>query len=185
MTCNANLSVRTVKAQADFVGIASRYVSLRRVGHQFVGLCPFHTERNPSFYVEPEQKIWKCFGCGRGGDVFTFVMLAEGCNFQLALRIVAGFVFGVAARSEGRRPERLEGRVGGEAPYAREAGDIHSQKTRDSIVAALNATEARNEAIARTNAEAAAEFVTACEPERGEAASLLVINRITGAAVKR
>jgi hypothetical protein len=105
---SAPLDARDVKARADLVAIAGRYTRLRRAGRQFVGLCPFHSERRPSFYVEPERKIWKCFGCGLGGDLFDFVMRAEGCDFPLALEIAAGFSFGGA--SEGRsvfaRPER-------------------------------------------------------------------------------
>ncbi len=80
--------VEQVLAAADFVGIASRYTRLRRSGRQWLGLCPFHSERHPSFYVEPERRIWKCFGCGAGGDLFRFVMLAEGLTFGRALRFV-------------------------------------------------------------------------------------------------
>jgi hypothetical protein len=84
------LNVREVKARADFVALASRYTRLRRSGRQLVGLCPFHPERHPSFYVEPQRKIWKCFGCGAGGDLFTFLMAAEGCDFRRVLEIAAG-----------------------------------------------------------------------------------------------
>src|SRR5712692_5088982 len=86
------LVAREVKWQAEFVSIASRYMRLRRSGRQYVGLCPFHSERHPSFFVEPERKIWKCFGCDVGGDVFDFVMRVKGCDFSDALRIVAEFL---------------------------------------------------------------------------------------------
>src|SRR5215472_4609573 len=92
------LDARFLKARCDFLAIASRYTRLRRTGRQYVGLCPFHSERHPSFYVEPKRKIWKCFGCERGGDLFSFLMLAENCDFLGALRIVAGFS-GVASES--------------------------------------------------------------------------------------
>jgi hypothetical protein len=85
---------RAVKAKADFFAIASDYTSLRRVGRQQAGLCPFHSERHPSFYVDVERKVWKCFGCNEGGDLFAFVMRAEHCNFVRAVHIVAGFSSG-------------------------------------------------------------------------------------------
>jgi len=85
----APLDAREVKSRADFVALASRYTSLRRSGRQYAGLCPFHRESNPSFYVHPEKKIFRCFGCGMGGDLFRFVMLIEGCDFLQALKIVA------------------------------------------------------------------------------------------------
>jgi len=95
---------REIKRRADFVAIVSRYTKLRRAGSQYRGLCLFHSERNPSLYIEPQQKLWKCFGCGAGGDVFAFVMLAEQCDFPSALRIVAGF----SGKSSGGAPRRLE-----------------------------------------------------------------------------
>ena len=61
---------------------------LRKAGRQYVGLCPFHSERHPSFYVEPDRKLWNCFGCGLGGDVLSFVMRVEDCNFVSALRFL-------------------------------------------------------------------------------------------------
>src|SRR2546427_4890809 len=94
------LEASALKARADFVAIASRYTRLSRAGRQYVGRCPFHSERRPSFYVEPQRKIWKCFGCQAGGDLFAFVMRAEGCDFLDALRIVAEFS---AGGSQGQR----------------------------------------------------------------------------------
>lgn len=80
-----------IKRRADFLDIVSRYTRLRRASRQYVGLCPFHSERHPSFYVEPDRKLWKCFGCGLGGDIFSFVMRAEGCTFVGALRLVTEY----------------------------------------------------------------------------------------------
>lgn len=158
------LNAREIKRASDFLAIASRYMRLRRAGAQYRGLCPFHRESNPSLYIEPQRKTWKCFGCDRGGDLFDFVMLAEHCDFATALRVVSG----VARESEPRSGERFRARVGAEGPSAREAGGLHSQNSRDSILASLNATEARNEAVAGANAESGAEFATDCEPERAE-----------------
>jgi hypothetical protein len=86
-----SLDARGVKSRADFFALASLYTRLRRAGQQFVGLCPFHSERHPSFYIHPEKKSFYCFGCGAGGDVFDFVMRIEHCDFSRAMRLVADF----------------------------------------------------------------------------------------------
>lgn len=112
MSLPTALSARDVKSRADFFFIASKYMRLRRSGRQFVGLCPFHSERHPSCYVHPEKKIFFCFGCQRGGDLFDFVMLAAGCSFPQALRIVSEFSSGVAAESGPRSGPRFRGGVG-------------------------------------------------------------------------
>jgi hypothetical protein len=99
------LIARDLKARADLVVIASQFTRLRRSGRQLVGLCPLHKERNPSFYVSPEKRCFKCFGCGAGGDVFEFVMRATGCDFRRALEIVAEVSKGVArGRGGGTNP---------------------------------------------------------------------------------
>jgi CHC2 zinc finger len=116
------LDAREVKAGADFFAIASRYMRLRRSGRQFVGLCPFHSERHPSFYIHPEKKIFYCFGCGTGGDLFDFVMRVEGCDFLAALRIVAEFSSGVAAASGLRSSPRLGSGVGASPGLAKQGG---------------------------------------------------------------
>src|SRR5438045_9121871 len=78
-----------VKQQADVVRIVGEYVQLKKAGQNFRGLCPFHSEKTPSFNVHPIRQIYHCFGCGKGGDVFSFVMDMEECEFADALRIVA------------------------------------------------------------------------------------------------
>ncbi|MCS6884858.1 MAG: DNA primase [Acidobacteriota bacterium] len=78
-----------VKQQADIVRIVSEYVSLKKRGQNYVAKCPFHDERTPSFNVNPAKQIFHCFGCGAGGDVFSFVMQAENCSFTEAVRLVA------------------------------------------------------------------------------------------------
>lgn len=162
---------REVKRSADFVAIVSRYTRLRRSGRQFVGICPFHAEHTPSFYVDPQRKLFKCFGrCDAGGDIFDFVMRAEQCSFSDAVRIVAG----VARESEPRSGERLRAGEGGLAPLARAARDLHSpQAEREAILVRLDATERRVRAIRVANEEAAMEFATACEPVEGDDSFLL------------
>jgi DNA primase len=78
-----------VKQQADIVRVVGEYVRLKKSGQNFTGLCPFHGEKTPSFAVHPTKQIFHCFGCGKGGDVFSFVMEMEKCQFPEAVRIVA------------------------------------------------------------------------------------------------
>jgi len=78
-----------VKAQVDIVRIVGEYVKLRRIGARYLGLCPFHTEKTPSFNVNPNIGIYKCFGCGVGGDVIKFVQEIESLTFWEALKSLA------------------------------------------------------------------------------------------------
>jgi DNA primase len=78
-----------VKSQADIVRVVGEYVRLKKSGQNFTGLCPFHSEKTPSFAVHPVRQIYHCFGCGVGGDVFSFVMAMEKCEFPEAVRLVA------------------------------------------------------------------------------------------------
>jgi len=73
--------IRAVQESVDIVDVVSRYVTLRRTGRSFKGLCPFHEEKTPSFTVFPESGRYKCFGCSEGGDVFTFLMKRSGATF--------------------------------------------------------------------------------------------------------
>ena len=78
-----------VKQQADIVRVVGEYVRLKKSGQNFTGLCPFHSEKTPSFAVHPVKQIYHCFGCGVGGDVFQFVIEMEKCSFPEAVRNVA------------------------------------------------------------------------------------------------
>jgi len=78
-----------IREAADLVEVIGDYVRLKRSGSSFVGLCPFHDEKTPSFTVNPGLGIYKCFGCGASGDIFSFVMKMEGVGFPEALRTLA------------------------------------------------------------------------------------------------
>src|SRR5260370_13699856 len=78
-----------VKQQADIVRVVGDYVRLKNTGKDVSGVCPFHQEKTPSFTVSPIKQIFYCFGCGKGGDIFNFVMEMERCEFPDALRLVA------------------------------------------------------------------------------------------------
>lgn len=78
-----------VRQNNDIVDIISQYVHLKRSGRNYFGLCPFHNEKSPSFSVSPEKQIFHCFGCGVGGNVFTFLTKIEGINFVEAIQMLA------------------------------------------------------------------------------------------------
>ena len=81
--------ITAIKNASDIVDIVSETVSLRRAGRNFLGLCPFHSEKTPSFTVSPEKQIFHCFGCGAGGNAIDFVMKHGGFSFPEAARALA------------------------------------------------------------------------------------------------
>jgi len=82
-------SIAEIKSKIDIVDFIGEYIKLRPVGKNYQGLCPFHKDTHPSFYVSPDRQVWKCFGCNRAGDIFSFLQELEGIDFPEALRILA------------------------------------------------------------------------------------------------
>ncbi len=82
-------AIREIHARIDIASFIGSYVSLHKRGNDLVGLCPFHLEKTPSFHVHPDKGFFKCFGCGAGGDVITFVSKLENLNFTDAVRMLA------------------------------------------------------------------------------------------------
>ena len=100
--------------------MVGEYVRLKKSGQNFTGLCPFHSEKTPSFAVHPVKQIYHCFGCGVGGDVFKFVMEMDKCDFPEAVRAVAekcGIAVPQRARALARGAARTAAahRAGGDA----------------------------------------------------------------------
>lgn len=93
-----------IRSRADIVQVIGERIPLKRSGHNLKGLCPFHGEKSPSFMVHPEKQIFHCFGCGEGGDVFSFLMKYDGIDFGEAVRTLAER-YGVTLTSEPGRAE--------------------------------------------------------------------------------
>jgi DNA primase len=115
-------AVEQIKERVSILDLVGQRVKLTKSGRNFKGLCPFHAEKTPSFYVFPEREGWHCFGCGLGGDAFSFVMRSENVEFAEALRILAGRA-GVtltprnAQRAENSREKRMYEINGAAARY--------------------------------------------------------------------
>ncbi len=82
-------TIAEVRAASDLVDVVSDRVRLKKQGQRYIGLCPFHNEKSPSFSVDPAQNLYYCFGCRRGGDVFKFVQEVEGAGFLDSVRLLA------------------------------------------------------------------------------------------------
>ena len=96
-----------VRERTDIVDVVSRYVKLERSGRRFRGLCPFHAEKTPSFYVEPEKQLFHCFGCHAGGNVFNFLMRLENAPFAEVVSRLAEEA-GIAVETRELTPQEVK-----------------------------------------------------------------------------
>jgi DNA primase len=99
-----------IRSRADILEIVGQVVKLKRTGENWKGLCPFHTEKTPSFTVNPKRNIYHCFGCGAGGDAFSFLMRQERVAFPEAVRTLAVRA-GVALPDAGQRAPEVDGKL--------------------------------------------------------------------------
>lgn len=99
-----------IKSKLDIVEVIREYIQVKAAGANFQALCPFHREKSPSFVISPDKQIWHCFGCGKGGDVLSFVQEMEGLSFPDTLRLLAPKA-GVVLRQESNQEYSKRGRL--------------------------------------------------------------------------
>jgi DNA primase len=102
-------SIQAVLEACDMLEIVAPYTTLKKSGSNYMGRCPFHAEKTPSFTVDPSQKLYYCFGCGEGGNAFTFIEKQEGLKFADAVRVLAD-KYGVHLEYEQNTPQQEERR---------------------------------------------------------------------------
>ena len=130
--------VDEIKQRLDIVEIASGYLKLEKAGRNFKALCPFHSEKTPSFFIFPERQSWHCFGCGTGGDLLSFIMKKESLSFGEVLRLLAeraGVTLVQQQRASGEKTE---------AERLREVNEAAAQYYHSLLLDSPAAQEARD-----------------------------------------
>ena len=158
-----------VKTQADIVRVIGEYVRLKKTGQNFTGLCPFHSEKTPSFAVHPVKQIYHCFGCGVGGDVFQFVMEVDKCAFPEAVRVVAEKSGIAIPKPRERSPEERKENQQRSAlvEMHREATAFFQRQLRDTAEGKVARAYLEDRGL---NAEAVAQFALGYAPSGGDVA---------------
>jgi DNA primase len=158
-----------VKQQADIVRVIGEYVRLKKTGQNFTGLCPFHSEKTPSFAVHPVKQIYHCFGCGVGGDVFQFVMEVDKCPFPEAVRVVAEKSGIAIPKPRERSPEERKENQQRSAlvEMHREASAFFQRQLRDTAEGKVARAYLEDRGL---NAEALAQFALGYAPSGGDVA---------------
>jgi len=106
--------IEEIRSKNDILDVVSQYVTLKRSGRNFMGLCPFHREDSPSFSVSPERQIFHCFGCGVGGNSITFISKIENLSFKETIELMAdrsGIVLPTYNSSEDNAKQQLKKRI--------------------------------------------------------------------------
>jgi DNA primase len=140
--------IEEIKQKVDIIEVVSQYTNLTKAGRNFRALCPFHSEKNPSFFVYPERQSWHCFGaCATGGDVFSFIMKKQNIDFGEALRLLAEQA-GITIPS--RSGDRFEVKRKDELERLYEANEAASQYFHNLLVSSSNGEKARDYLASRS-----------------------------------
>ena len=127
--------INQVRDRVDIAEVVGHHVSLTRAGQNLKGLCPFHQEKSPSFTVSPSRQIFHCFGCGAGGNVFTFLMRITGANFPETVREL-GQKFGIDVPDSGPSAGPQAAQASRLEPLNRAVTAWFQQNLRDGVTGA-------------------------------------------------
>ena len=161
-----------VKQKLDIVEVVSQYLPLKKAGRNLVGLCPFHGEKRPSFFIYPEQQSWHCFGCNTGGDAFSFVMKKENIDFGEALRLLAQKA-GVTIPSKFEREEEK-----GEKERLYQLNELTAKYYHDLLLNSPDAEKARGYVANRGfSAKTIADFQLGFSPNKWDSLKQYLLDR--------